>query len=87
MIIEFDLQGSQMSHKGVFETTSFWAKYDKELCDVTKEVLYYKIYSHFSFTFEHEEEWVAKSVYKGLCSALTGCDFVLDSVGFIREVV
>ena len=87
MIIEFELQGSQILHKGVFDSTGFWAKFDSDYCDITKEITTYKIYSHFSFSFEHTEERIAKHVFKGLCDALSGCDFVLDSVGFIREVV
>lgn len=97
MIIEFDLQGSRCRHQGVFETTGFWARCEPEMeskslsqgdneINTPFEIAGYKIFSHFSFAFFHEEEWIAKSVFKGLCDALIGCDFVLESVGFIREV-
>lgn len=84
MIIEFELVGSQMLHKGVFDATGFWAKFDVEQCDVTKEVLSYKIYSHFSFTFEHVDKSVALNVFDGLVGALSGVDFEYSNIGFIR---
>ena len=91
MIIEFELKGSKMLHKGVFDTTGFWVKFDFDYeydwCDISKDVATYKIYSHFSFTFEHVDKEIAKSVFDGLCKALAGYDFVLNEIGFIREVV
>lgn len=87
MIIEFELLGTKCLHKGVFETTGFWAKFASDYCDVTNEITTYKIYSHFSFTFEHVEEKVAKAVFRGLCDSLNGNDVFLKGVGFIREVI
>lgn len=87
MLIEFELQGSKLLHKGIFDTNGFWVKFDSDYCDISKVVVTYKIYSHFSFTFEHVEEHIAKEVYKGLCNALSGIDFQYPSVGFIREVI
>ena len=87
MIIEFELKGSKILHKGVFDTTGFWVKFDYDYCDISRDVMTYKIYSHFSFTFEHDDETIAKSVFNGLCKALAGYDFVLNEIGFIREVV
>ena len=86
MIIEFELQGSQLLHKGVFDTNGFWAKFDTERCDISGDIECYKIYSHFSFTFEHVDRSVAINVFNGLVGALSGVDFEYSNIGFIRSV-
>ena len=73
MIIEFELQGSRCLHKGLFETTGFWVKFEPEVegdahSGAIKNILGYKIYSHFSFSFYHEDYEVAHEVYRALCS-------------------
>ncbi len=94
MFIEFELKGENCVHKGVFDTTGFWAKYEPQIEQgmiSEKRGLEwiadgYKIFSHFSFAFYHSNEHVAKEVYKGLLGALAGIDWVHPEIGFIREV-
>jgi hypothetical protein len=87
MILEYELQGSQLLHKGLFDTNGFWVKFDTERCDLNEEVQSYKIYSHFSFTFEHKEEAVARDVFNGLCMALSGMDWrSVMGTGYIRKI-
>lgn len=86
MFIEFELKGSQLLHKGIFETTGFWVKFDAERCDITKEALSYKIYSHFSFTFEHQDFDISRKVFNGLALALRGEMWEDTAVGFIRPI-
>lgn len=86
MLVEYELQGSTMLHKGLFDTTGFWAKFDADYCDITKEAQTYKIYSHFSFTFEHKDEALARHVFDGIISALVGNDWYCAGIGFIRTI-
>lgn len=87
MIIEYELQGSQLLHKGIFDTRGFWARFETEYCDITKEALSYKIYSHFSFTFEHKDKKIANQVFAGLCDAISeDREFILVGVGFISRL-
>lgn len=86
MIIEFELQGSQLLHKGLFDTTGFWAKFDVDKCDITGESQSYKIYSHFSFSFEHVDRKTALEVYQALVNAISGIDSLIFNVGYFREI-
>lgn len=86
MFIEFELKGTQLLHKGIFETTGFWVKFDAEICDISKEPLSYKIYSHFSFTFEHKDLDIADKVFNGLALALSGKVWEDPAVGFIKPI-
>lgn len=89
MLIEFELKGSRTVHKGVFETTGFWARYDAHVeVDAPEQHKPdgYKIFSHFSFAYYHEDEKIAKEVYWGLLSALQGVDWKHKDIGYIREI-
>lgn len=94
MIIEFDLQGSKYRHKGVFDTTGFWVKYDEEGEHVLNDagdpiwrVDGYKIFSHFSFSYYHTDKEVCDLVYCRLISVLRGSISVdIDGVGYFRKV-
>jgi hypothetical protein len=95
MIIEFELQGSKMLHKGIFDTTGFWAKYEPEIENVVIkddgsfewEILGYKIYSHFSFTFYHADKEVVDLVYSKLISVLRGAMGAdIEGIGYIRRL-
>lgn len=87
MLLEFELQGTQLLHKGVFDTNGFWVKYGVDLDDVTLEVTSYKLWSYFSFTFECQEKSKADTVFNGLVSALSGIDFQYPGIGFIKEII
>lgn len=91
MFIEFDLKGSKARHKGVFDTTGFWVRFEPQLEDDRSEgggkfIDGWKIFSHFSFSFYHEKEDVALDVYVALINALGGVDWEGDEIGYIREV-
>jgi len=102
MIIEFELQGSKCLHKGVFDTTGFWVKYELEFCDMIEhtdndnggfdEKLVQwpngaKIFSHFSFSFYHEDKAVVDLVYGALMGVLRGNQGKdLESIGYIRKL-
>lgn len=86
MILEYELQGSQLLHKGIFDTNGFWVKYDRDVDDLTQEPLCHKLWSHFSFTYETTSYSRVNDVYDGLISALGGIDWKMPGVGFIREV-
>ncbi|MBX4188467.1 MAG: hypothetical protein KW793_05065 [Candidatus Doudnabacteria bacterium] len=86
MLLEFELQGTQLLHKGVFDTNGFWVKYGVDLDDVTEEVTNYKLWSYFSFTFESQDKIKADTVFKGLVSALSGNDWHYPGIGHIREI-
>lgn len=94
MLIEFDLQGSKTRHRGIFDTTGFWARFEEEVRegkvkeDGTFEWIVegYKIFSHFSFAFYHESEEIATAVYDGLILALSGADWEHPKIGFISEI-
>ena len=86
MIIEFELQGSRCLHKGVFDTTGFWAKFEEEseIINQCKDIEGYKIYSHFSFSFFHEDKEVVETVWEGLTRVLEfGNDWDHKDIGFI----
>ncbi len=89
MFIEFELQGSKCLHKGIFDTTGFWVKYeaetetDQRFNSVPEG---FKIFSHFSFAFFHTDEQIVKQVYGGLVAALCGLDWHVEKIGFIRNI-
>lgn len=87
MLIEYHLQGSTMIHKGVFDTTGFWARVGVEQDDITKETYLYKIWSHFSFTFEHRDILVVDEVWNALLDALRGKKSTIKGVGAFRPII
>ena len=95
MIIEFELQGSKMLHKGIFDTTGFWVKFEPEIENgVVKEdgtfeweILGWKLYSHFSFTFYHHDKDVVNLVYGKIVSVLRGAMSAdIEGYGYIRRL-
>lgn len=98
MIIEFELQGSKCLHKGIFDTDGFWVKYEAEVEKIQQvpevgmvmmvdEITGWKLYSHFSFAFFHEDKAVVELVYARLISILRGSHSVeIENVGYIRKV-
>lgn len=86
MIIEYSLIGSIDNHKGVFDTEGFWVKCGVDRDDITKEVTTYKIWSHFSFTYESKDKDKANSVYQGLIQVLQGANWYRDGIGEIRII-
>ena len=100
MIIEFELQGSYLLHKGIFDTTGFWLKYEDLFEDIEKPgglgingvviermLTGYKLYSHFSFCFSHEEKKVCDEVYAVLCGCLRGNQGRdIPGIGYIRKL-
>lgn len=94
MIIEFELQGSKCLHKGLFDTHGLWVKFEEEgehvLDDSGAPVFRidgYKIYSHFSFAFYHNDKTVCDLVYSRLISVLRGASNVdIEGVGYFRKV-
>lgn len=88
MIIEFELQGSTMLHKGIFETTGFWIKYEPhgETFE-NSEIEGWKLYSHISFCFYHKDRVVVDEVYNVLIGCLRGSQGRdIPNVGFIRKL-
>lgn len=92
MIIEFELQGSKCLHKGIFDTTGFWVKYEVEVEEALLSgdpdtITGYKIFSHFSFAYYHTDKQVVDLVYARLISVLRGSNSVeIDGVGYFRKV-
>jgi hypothetical protein len=94
MIIEFELQGSRTLHKGIFDTTGFWVKYEEEgehvLNDVGEPVWRidgYKIFSHISFSFYHTDKSATDLVYGKLVSVLRGAMSAdIEGFGYIRRL-
>lgn len=87
MLIEYELQGDTCLHKGIFDTYGFWVKCDADRCDVTGEIQTYKIYSHFSFTYETKDSLKFHQVWKALSLVLeAGSMAAVDGVGYIREL-
>lgn len=95
MILEFELQGSRCLHKGIFDTHGIWIKYEPDIVkgplkeDGTFEwdILGWKLYSHFSFAFFHEDKWVVDIVYikmLGVLRGTTGAE--MEGIGYIRKL-
>lgn len=86
MIIEYQLQGSNIIHKGLFETTGFWVRVEDELDDITNELIGIKIFSMCSFAYYHTDSKKVMDVYDCLLGILTreidqAC---IDKVGYMR---
>jgi len=94
MIIEFELQGIKCLHKGIFDTTGFWVKWDEEgehILDAGGNPVWrvdgYKIFSHFSFSFFHTDKAICDLVYSRLISVLRGSNSVdIEGIGYFRKV-
>lgn len=92
MIIEFQLQGSKMLHKGLFDTDGVWIKFEAQYCDEynignPNAIDGYKIYSNFSFAFYHTDKAICDLVYSKLVSVLRGSVAAdIEDVGYIRKL-
>ena len=86
MIIEFKLQGSKCLHRGIFDTHGFWVRFEPH----GEEGLApegWKLYSHCSFSFYHENADIVEEVYARLISVLRGANSVdIEGVGHFRKV-
>ena len=92
MIIEYLLQGSKMKHQGILDTTGFSINFATDYLDEDNfgsptAITGYKIYSHGSFAFYHEDYDVAALVYSKLISVLRGANNVdIGEVGYFRRL-
>ncbi len=87
MIIEFELQGSKLLHKGIFDTNGFWVKYEPQRENEESEPDGWKIYSHFSFAFYHIDRVIVEDVYNVLIGCLRGSQGRdIPNVGYIRKL-
>ncbi len=99
MIIEFELQGSKCLHKGLFDTTGFWVKYEPEMeaqlsknhedavATVIEVPKGWKLYSHFSFAFYHEDKAIVDMVYNVLTGCLRGSQGRdIEGIGYIKKL-
>lgn len=88
MIVEFELRGSKCLHKGIFDTQGFWVRYEVEMEMISPHgniVTGYKIFSHFSFAFYHEEKEIVDQVYHALVDIIReGGEKILQDIGFIK---
>ena len=84
MFIEYALNGSKTLHKGAFDTTGFWIKYDFEICDISLEIVTYKIYSLCSFAYEHTDKAKVDSVFDAICAATAGESTSISDVGYVK---
>jgi len=86
MIIQFDLRGSVARHKGIFDTTGFWVKYGIDCDDVTKEVTAFKLWSHFSFTYESRDSDKTDAVLNALAGIIDGTHWNWEDpeIGFLK---
>lgn len=93
MIIEFELRGSKGLHKGIFETTGMWLRYEIEadLMNIKGVDIHvsdgYKIFSHFSFSYYHTDKATCDQVYNKLISVFRGAtNAEIEGVGYIRKI-
>lgn len=87
MIIEYDLQGSKMLHKGIFDTAGIWVKYEAEQEPGFTEIDGWKIYSNFSFAFYHRDRVIVDEVYNVLVGCLRGSQGKdIENLGYIRKL-
>lgn len=89
MIIEFELQGSKCLHKGIFDTQGFWVRYEPhgENLEGGSNPEGWKIYSHGSFSFYHEDKTIVDEIYSRLLSILRGSQGIdIEKVGFLRKL-
>lgn len=86
MIIEYELQGSKCLHKGIFETTGFWLRNEPHGEDLSNPEGW-KLYSHSSFAFYHENKEIFDLVYARLISVLRGSASVeIENIGYFRKL-
>lgn len=92
MIIEYELQGSTQLHKGVFDTTGFWARFEPEYCDSelksldgSRPIEGYKILSYSGFAFYHADKEIVLRVWNELikCLRAPGDYFGMVEIGGI----
>lgn len=90
MVIEYDLQGSITRHRGVFDTTGFYAVFEEDKEHVAPDLAVsngWKVYGMCSFSFFHQEFEVAQEVYRVLCDVMDGyIRLDIDGVGYIRRL-
>ncbi len=92
MIIEFELKGSKCLHKGIFDSTGFWVRYEPDTDhdlpdDHPDRITGYKLFSHFSFAFYHTEKAIVDSVYTVLMGVFRGSPGKdIEGVGYIRKL-
>jgi hypothetical protein len=86
MFIYYELQGTQLLHKGMFDTNGFWVKYGVDRDDVTHELTNFKLWSHFSFTYESTDKSYTDKVFNGLLRALSGSNWEHPSIGYIKLI-
>ena len=92
MLIEFELQGGIALHKGIFDTTGFWVRYEAAIEEKLSagepdEIIGYKIFSHFSFAFYHTDKAIVDLVYSRIISVLRGSNSVdIEGVGYLRRL-
>ena len=86
MLIKYHLQGYFQAHKGVFDTTGFWCKWGFDIDDVTRDVIMYKLWSHFSFDYAHVQREIVDEVFEGLIAALGGQKVSLANIGYFTPI-
>lgn len=87
MIIEYELQGSIMLHKGIFDTAGIWVKYEPVGEADLPEIEGWKIYSNFSFAFYHIDRVIVEDVYNVLIGCLRGSQGrEINQVGYLRKL-
>jgi hypothetical protein len=92
MIIEYELQGDQLLHKGIFETTGFWVKYGEDRDDATNEIMTYKLWSNLHFSFETSDVRKFNAVYEGLLLVLSKQNdktqaYTIEDIGFFLRLL
>lgn len=92
MLIQYDLQGTLLRHRGIFDTHGFYVKVEVEKPETKAkdDLPIYKMYSHFGFTFETTDQKVFEKVYGELIKCLDA-GFNLDKynitdVGFFKKL-
>ncbi len=94
MIFMFwDLKGSRGQYKGFTELHNFWCRFETEFCDVTRVPELYKLFSAFSFCFEHSDKAIVEKVYKELTMGFKRLycgnhydEITIDQIGYITFV-
>jgi hypothetical protein len=89
MIIEFELLGSKELHKGIFDTHGFWVKHlpHGENLEAGSIPEGWKLFSHISFCYYHEDKEKVDLVYNKLISVLRGANNVeIEGIGYFRKV-
>lgn len=87
MIIEYELTGSNMLHKGIFDTAGIWVKYESHGEAGFPEIEGWKIYSNFSFAFYHTDRVIVEEVYNVLIGCFRGNQGrEIANIGYIRKL-